>query len=862
MCCKKWLSAFTLQAMKKPGSLLLLLILGISCQAPTDLLDVGIPLKMAEYRKGQVSDVVYNLSFDIPMERETPINSILELNLNINDLEQPLYLDFNEKADRIQSVEVNGNAIATDHRKEHLIIAPEYLEKGENVVVVNFLAGELSLNRNEEFLYTLLVPDRASTLFPCFDQPNIKARYNLTITAPSSWEVLSAAPEMEQEVNGDFTTHRFDTSALMSTYLFSFVAGKFESEVQNPGAFDMKLLYRETNEEKKEASIQEIFKHHQESIDFLEDYTDYPFPFKKLDFAGIPGFQYGGMEHVGAIQYRESTLFLDNSATVSRKLGRGKLIAHETAHMWFGDLVTMKWFSDVWLKEVFANFLADKIMNPSFPEINHDLQFVTNHYPSAYSEDRTAGSNPIKQPLDNLKNAGTLYGRIIYNKAPIMMRQLEAVMGEAAFQDGIKEYIATYKDDNAEWEDLIAILDSRTDTNLKQWSEVWVNQSGRPVFTDEISYGELGTITNFEISQTPEDGSEKVWPQSFTVGLVYADSVVEVQANIAGQKTVLTETHGLSKPEAIVYNYDGYGYGVFPITNETIEQTTKLEDEVARGYTYINIYENVLDGKISALDAINLMNQGLQTETNDLINRLMTNQIRSLFWKYLTEAERTDVQQQLEQSLSSLINMELPANRKKTLFGLFRSIAYSSSGQDMLYQIWSKETQVKDLNLNTDDYANMAMELCIYGHPKAEELIETMVSSFKNPDKVERFNFLIPSLSDNAQVRNAFFETLRHAENREKESWVLTAVNNIHHPLRHESSTELLPTCLELLEEIQLTGDIFFPKRWLVSTIGNYSSAEAYTILTTFLSENPEFSPVLKRKLLQATDDLYRVNGK
>ena len=177
---------------------------------------------------------------------------------------------------------------------------------------------------------------------------------------------------------------------------------------------------------KIEESVGEIFNIHQKSIEYLEEYTAHKFPFQKMDFATIPPFQYGGMEHVGAIQYRESSLFLDKNATQNRKLGRAKLIAHETSHMWFGDLVTMKWFNDVWMKEVFANFMADKIMNPVFPEVNHGLQFTMAHYPSAYSEDRTQGTNAIRQNLDNLKNAGSLYGRIIYNKAPIMMRQLEA----------------------------------------------------------------------------------------------------------------------------------------------------------------------------------------------------------------------------------------------------------------------------------------------------------------------------------------------------------------------------------------------------------------------------------------------------
>ena len=126
--------------------------------------------------------------------------------------------------------------------------------------------------------------------------------------------------------------------------------------------------------------------------------------------------------------------------------------------MWFGNLVTMNWFDDVWTKEVFANFMAAKIVNPSFPEIDHELRFFLSHYPSAYAVDRTAGANPIRQPLENLKDAGTLYGAIIYQKAPIVMRHLEQITGTAAFRDGMQTYLTSFQYGNAVWPDLIAIL--------------------------------------------------------------------------------------------------------------------------------------------------------------------------------------------------------------------------------------------------------------------------------------------------------------------------------------------------------------------------------------------------------------------
>ncbi|MCZ8134307.1 MAG: M1 family aminopeptidase, partial [Algoriphagus sp.] len=422
------------------------------------------------------------------------------LELSIKRLDHPLILDFNDTSEKIKKVVANGMVLSITHENEHLIIPASYLKKGGNRIEIEFVAGDLSLNRNDDFLYTLLVPDRARTLFPCFDQPDLKAYYTLSITAPKEWEVLAGGRLKQKVDQGSFTKHEFEKSDLMSTYLFSFVAGKFE-KVGNSEGFPMTMIYRETNEEKKSGSIPAIFKLHQQSLNFLENYTAYKFPFQKLDFATIPIFQYGGMEHVGAIQYREGALFLDSNATDSELLGRAKLIGHETAHMWFGDLVTMNWFNDVWMKEVFAGFMGGKIANPAFPNINHDLLFLTSHYPAAYAEDRSKGTHPIRQQLDNLKNAGSLYGSIIYDKAPIMMRQLEQTMGEEAFRKGIQTYISSFANSNADWNDLINILDKESELNLAQWSEVWVNQSSRPIFSAELEVDAKGTIASLILSQ-------------------------------------------------------------------------------------------------------------------------------------------------------------------------------------------------------------------------------------------------------------------------------------------------------------------------------------------------------------------------
>ena len=216
----------------------------ISCtqkQAGKIVLETGISFELATYRKQQISEVVYDIHLKIPKEKEEPIPARLEVFFRVHDLKNDVFLDFNEQTSNLKSVKVNGKEAAINHQKEHIIIDKTKLVLGKNSVEVFFDAGEKSLNRSAAFLYTLLVPDRASTLFPCFDQPDIKATYNLRITAPRDWVVLAGAFEKSSIEKADFTEHTFATSDLMSTYLFSFVAGEFTEETKNPGAFDMRF---------------------------------------------------------------------------------------------------------------------------------------------------------------------------------------------------------------------------------------------------------------------------------------------------------------------------------------------------------------------------------------------------------------------------------------------------------------------------------------------------------------------------------------------------------------------------------------------------------------------------------------------
>ena len=397
----------------------------------------GIPLTLAEERARRIGDLRYDLHVSIPAEQTSPITGRVVITFLLKDATQPLALDF-APAKGVRSVRAGTKPIAPVSVPDHLVIPAAELRDGRNEIGIDFVAGDEALNRNPEFLYTLFVPARAHRTFPVFDQPDLKARWTLGLEVPTGWQAIANGAETARREEGGKVHLTFAETEPLSTYLFAFAAGRFSIETAERGGRTLRMLHRETDATKVARNREAIFDLHASALAWLERYTAVPYPWGKFDFLLVPSFQFGGMEHPGAIFYNAATLLLDPSATQNQKLGRASLIAHETAHMWFGDLVTMRWFNDVWMKEVFANFMAAKIVNPSFPEINHDLRFLLAHYLSAYDIDRTPGTNAIRQPLDNLSEAGSLYGAIIYQKAPIVMRQLEGILGEAAFRDGLQ----------------------------------------------------------------------------------------------------------------------------------------------------------------------------------------------------------------------------------------------------------------------------------------------------------------------------------------------------------------------------------------------------------------------------------------
>ena len=818
--------------------------------------EYGVSLELARERAARVSDLRYQLFFAIPEARTAPVTGRVTIDLTLSDARRPLVLDFRGDSASIAGVNVNGDSVVPELPSGHVVIPAAALRSGANTISLRFASADDALNRNDEFLYTLFVPDRASTAFPCFDQPDLKARWSLALEVPAGWTSLSNGAPLSPDTTTARPVHRFGETEPISTYLFAFAAGKFRTEEAVRGGRTFTMVHRETDSVKVASNREAIFDLHAAALRWLEEYTGIPYPFGKFAFFAVPSFQFGGMEHPGAVWYRASSLFLDPSATRNQVLGRASLIAHETAHMWFGDLVTMRWFSDVWMKEVFANFLAAKIVEPSFPDVNHRLRFLLAHHPAAYGVDRTAGANPIRQELANLREAGSLYGAIIYQKAPIVMRQLERLVGDSTFRDGLRRYLDRHRFGNASWPDLIAILDSLSPENLVTWSRAWVEEPFRPRI--DAMWSDTGLVVT---QRDPRPERRLQWTQPLEIALGYPDTVLRLGMKLDAPRVTIPAPRK-DPPGWILPGADGVSYGRFGLDSASREallaEVGQLDDPVLRGAGWLALWESLLAGEIPPKRFLDRALAALESESDELMAQHLLDRVEGVYWRFLPETARQGEAARVERALRLGLDRARGPGPKGAWWNALVSMTTTPGGLGQLATIWSRRQPPPGLPLTEPQYTALAEALALREPPDAEAILDLEARRITNPDRQARFRFVRPALSRGARVRDSVFESFRAVENRRRESWVLNALGYLSHPLRARHAERYLDPGLELVPEIQRTGDIFFPLNWLTALLDGHHSAAAAERVERFLAARPDLPPRLRGKVLQAADLLYR----
>ncbi|HEV8150287.1 MAG TPA: M1 family aminopeptidase, partial [Gemmatimonadales bacterium] len=529
----------------------------------------GVSRRLALWRAATVREVRYELALDVSSP-DSAIGRIIIRFARTGGADA--VLDYRGR--RLTNMSVNGASLAVTpaHNGNHVRIPARLLVAGENAVELAFIsdiaptgAGIIRVHDpvdQSDYLYTLLVPADANQLFPCFDQPDLKARLAFTLTFPSSWTAVANGSLTRADTTGSRITGHFAETRPLPTYLIAFAAGPWTRFSRNEGGRSISLYLRRSRA--READPDTLLALQHRALAWMEAYYGRPFPFEKFDLLLAPAFPFGGMEHPGVVMYNEDRFIFRERPTLTRRLGRFSTILHETAHQWFGDLVTMRWFDDLWLKEGFATYMAAKGLAELAPSSDAWKSFYQSNKPPAYAVDQTSGTTPLWQAMQNLDEAKSAYGAIVYNKAPSVLKQLNFLVGDSAFQSGVRRFLAAHAYANATWRELLTSL-IRDPATAAGFGRNFMLRPGMPLVETRLTVraGHVGRLTLLQRAAQPALSGATPWPMRTQVVLAYSDSApLNLPVTLSGAVTEVTAAVGRPAPRFVFPNAGDYGYFV------------------------------------------------------------------------------------------------------------------------------------------------------------------------------------------------------------------------------------------------------------------------------------------------------------
>ncbi len=707
----------------------------ISAQTPPPV-EPGVSQTLAKWRAANYSDVRYKLN--ITLEKGAPLmKGDIEIRVKLTDegAKNDLILDWrttqfaNDKDKPFANVvavnEMTGAQAARLHRREsgetalfikssllqsedfsrsaliaseplalqsneHLIIPKKFLKTGENTIKINFaspiktsgaaVTRYVDKEDGAEYIYSLFVPSDASTAFPVFDQPDLKARFTIDIKAPKFWEVVTNAPKWtsnsqppnyKEDWEKGFLLWQFEETKPISTYVFAFAAGQFQTYVSvdtiGKNKLPSTIYVRQSQSEKMNDHLVDVMELNENAVKYLEDWFDYKFPFPKYDLVLIPEFPFGGMEHAGSTFLREDRVIFPTEPTKNDYITRANVIFHEAAHQWFGDTVTMKWFDDLWLKEGFAEFMAYKTMEKVLPEYNAWKIFYERNKQAAYLTDVTRGTTPIYQEIPNLSSAKSAYGNIVYRKAPSFLRQAEFYLGEKEFQTAVRAFLKKHEFANAEWADLVSEFqnvgwlkdelgyrnsnekdkskyEEASKNTIAIWAKKWVTKRGLPI----VRVGENGRTPGISIWEKDSfDTNEPrfdfdLWTLNFNVLFNYKNGKTVVKRqflDFEGEEVEFADLEIKEKPVFVFPNYQDYGYGIFLLDEKSrayvLENIQTEKDDFLRTMMWGSLWDSLRFYELAPEDYVKLVIKNINVETDESTIRTLLGRVSTAMNYYI-----------------------------------------------------------------------------------------------------------------------------------------------------------------------------------------------------------------------------------
>jgi len=840
--------------MRAGAALLILLATGATlshAQKPPRL-EPGVSLELARWRASLVREPAYMLELRLD-ERRARASGRLALDFGLAR-RVDLVLDW--RGGPVRALKVNGKPATAKRSKGHLVIPRTVLRKGANRIELAFRAPiavqgtALTLYRDREdgarYVYSLFVPADASSVFPCFDQPDLKARFSLDLRMPKSWRAVSNAPAIEETPG----RARFAPTEPISTYLFAFATGPFE--VMGMPDEPVRLFVRRSQVERAKAHAEELLRLNRYALAFFEAEFGRRFPFAKYDLVLIPELAYGGMEHAGASFLNEQAMLFPYAPSNPDLLRRAETVFHEASHQWFGDLVTMRWFDDLWLKEGFANFMAAKAAAAIVPELEPWSAFHALKS-GAVRTDATAGTTALRQPLANLADAKSAYGSIVYAKGPAVLRQAEFYLGAHVFKRAVREFLSRHAYGSADWSDLVRAFARAAGRDLRPWAEAWVNRRALPTITLREAGGRVRLV------QEDTLGEGGRWPQKLVVAAAMADGSVVTSEVELERASVEVTGPAARRPARWRYpNAGDFGYGRFLLDaasrDALLAEPRALPDGLLRAQLVDALWESVRDAQTAPAAFIEFALAAASAEGDDVVLAGLLARLEAAFRRYLTDGQRDQFAPAVEGALLGAALAEGPASRRLLMLRAYVELAWSEAALGDLERLLEGSLATPGIELGERDRFRIITRLVLRAHPDGPRLLAEAAASERG-DNARRYAFAASAALPDAQAKRQMFSRfLRDASL--PESWIEAALGPFNAPEQAALTAPLLDAALAALPQLKRRRKIFFVEHWLAAFLGGQSDAQALASVERLLRRKLDAD--LRRKVLEAADGLQR----
>ena len=782
-----------------------------------------------------------------------------------------LTVDF--EGGKLESLSVNGERVGAPNDAGAFFVLPkDLLRAGVNVVELAYShpysvdgAGLYRFKDTEDgrvYLYTNFEPYDAHRLFPCFDQPDLKAEYSLTVDAPAEWSVVSTAGEEKTELSGARRKWTFGRTPRLSTYLFSVHAGPYHVWTSTAGTIPLRLFARESLA--KYVRADEWLELTRQGLDFYGGYFDFPYPFKKYDQLIVPDFNEGAMENVGAVTFGERYVSR-STPTLEDREEAADTILHEMAHMWFGDLVTMKWWNGLWLNESFATYMSALAQSRATRYTRSWQSFFADMKQWAYLTDQHATTHPIEGEVPDTGQAFANFDGITYGKGASVLKQLAYVLGDAKFRDGVRLYLKAHAYGNAEEKDFFGAMTQASGVDLSDWTREWLETAGVNTVRADYACGADGKVSSFALVQTAPSDHPDLRRHRADVSLFIGDETWEVSfstpVDYAGARTEVPAFIGQECPVMVYPNNDDQDFVKVELDPRSLAAVktgmANIPVPLLRAMMWSTLWEMVRDAKWPVDQYAGLILGNLGGEKDFKVAHAV---LETAYGRHnaspsvLNYLPRPDYARAEAFFVENLVKAEPGSDFQKLWFDAFTRTAASPSGAERLRGLLSGKISVKGLPVDQDRRWAIVVRLSELGAPDAEALIAAEAK--RDPsDTGAKSAITTRAARPDPASKKEWFERLADPKSAESLGDLRAAMADFYPRTQMDLREGFLRPFLQTLPELDaLKGEDFLDDygRTMIPALCTPESAAA---LGDYLSKTPPTKPILLRALRDARQE-------